>query len=502
MNDRLRGANLHRDEPALITLLLGALPSAYDTTVQIIENMPQLPTITEVLGKLMTHDKRLTKSEGAHAFVSFNRPQQQQLQRRPWQQQQTQQGMRDPRECHYCHKPGHLMFECRKRLADQAAERNGNRFSSRRGGGRGGNRSSGFRPNGGYNRNNSGSRNPNGNSRGNGRGNHNNGRVVALTAVTDEDMAFYDSFDSCTDDCNSGSSPSNGNTGNTLSRADSSSNWRAKPTEVVAAAATTAGGASRSTFLLDSGAGRHMVTGLSSLCDTHDISPMSITYGNGGKCVATQEGKLMMRTSSNTPPLAIGEVLHVPGSKMNLLYIPQLTDKGVTVTFNSSSVTCTLDDEVILTGKRVGNMSVARSVPAESTAAMVAKPKETPELWHKRLGHLGHDNLERLVRDDLVKGINLKPCAFREEKHDVCDPCARGKQQRLPFPERGSSQTTRVLELVHTNICGPITPATKGGKGYFITFLDDFSGYAEIVLLENRGDVSSVITDTLTRMEN
>jgi hypothetical protein len=35
--------------------------------------------------------------------------------------------------------------------------------------------------------------------------------------------------------------------------------------------------------------------------------------------------------------------------------------------------------------------------------------------------------------------------------------------------------TTERLELVHSDVCGPVTPLSLGGNKYFVTFIDDFS---------------------------
>lgn len=63
MNDTLRLVNMQRDEPALVTLLLGGLSREYDTIVQIIDNMPALPSITDVPGKLMTAERTMKPEE-------------------------------------------------------------------------------------------------------------------------------------------------------------------------------------------------------------------------------------------------------------------------------------------------------------------------------------------------------------------------------------------------------------------------------------------------------
>lgn len=53
-----------------------------------------------------------------------------------------------------------------------------------------------------------------------------------------------------------------------------------------------------------------------------------------------------------------------------------------------------------------------------------------------------------------------------------CEICIAGKMCRTPFP-KGSNKTTKVLEILHTDVCGPMKVNSNGGNKYFITFIDD-----------------------------
>lgn len=61
------------------------------------------------------------------------------------------------------------------------------------------------------------------------------------------------------------------------------------------------------------------------------------------------------------------------------------------------------------------------------------------------------------------------------QPNEVCSGSLVSKQTRKPFPSQAKFQATRVLELVHGDLCGPITPATKSGNQYFFLLVDDFS---------------------------
>ena len=135
----------------------------------------------------------------------------------------------------------------------------------------------------------------------------------------------------------------------------------------------------------------------------------------------------------------------------------------------------------------------------EDACFLVKKP-ETAELWHRRMGHAGYENLAKMVQGDLVKGVGVKPSAFRALKTSVCEPCIMGKQTRLPFPE-SESVSTEPLELVHMDVCGPMPVASKGGSRYFATFLDDYSKLSVVVPMKQKGEVAKVAEHVLNRLE-
>ena len=57
----------------------------------------------------------------------------------------------------------------------------------------------------------------------------------------------------------------------------------------------------------------------------------------------------------------------------------------------------------------------------------------------------------------------------------VCEECVVSKQHRSQFPQGKSWRAKNVLELIHSDNCGPIKPSSNGGKKYLITFIDDYT---------------------------
>jgi hypothetical protein len=72
-------------------------------------------------------------------------------------------------------------------------------------------------------------------------------------------------------------------------------------------------------------------------------------------------------------------------------------------------------------------------------------------------------------------------------ENKFCDWCVIGKQTRRQF-EKSKFSTTRPLELIHTDIYGPIILGLFSGKEYFITFIDDYSRKCWVYFLEKKSE--------------
>jgi hypothetical protein len=62
-------------------------------------------------------------------------------------------------------------------------------------------------------------------------------------------------------------------------------------------------------------------------------------------------------------------------------------------------------------------------------------------------------------------------------------------------------RATKLLELVHGDVCGPITPPTPGGKSSFLLLVDDMSRYMWLILIAAKGQATDAIKrSTKTRL--
>ena len=97
------------------------------------------------------------------------------------------------------------------------------------------------------------------------------------------------------------------------------------------------------------------------------------------------------------------------------------------------------------------------------------------------MGHLNVASLKKL-KQGVVSGVQ-----FKDSEAENCVVCATGKQSRLPFPKDGH-RADEILELVHTDICGPMEEASLAGSRYYLTFVDDKSRRVFVYFLKTKSE--------------
>ena len=73
---------------------------------------------------------------------------------------------------------------------------------------------------------------------------------------------------------------------------------------------------------------------------------------------------------------------------------------------------------------------------------------------------------------------------------------------RLPFPQQSVRKSTQPLDLIHTDLCGPMSNASAGGRKYFLTLIDDYSRYLVLYLLRDKSQAKDCIKSYVRMVEN
>lgn len=117
--------------------------------------------------------------------------------------------------------------------------------------------------------------------------------------------------------------------------------------------------------------------------------------------------------------------------------------------------------------------------------------------WHRRLGHMNYADLCKM-KNGIVHGIS-----FAENGIGIrnCEVCMEGKQARAPFKHIGT-RSKHLLDLIHSDVCGPMENASIGGARYFLTFIDDYSRKVFVYFLKAKSEVLETFKEFKQMVEN
>jgi len=249
-------------------------------------------------------------------------------------------------------------------------------------------------------------------------------------------------------------------------------------------------------WYVDSGASSHM-TGKKEFFDSLEESTYGpkIYLGDDSGYEIKGYGVIPVKLS-NGKIIHLKNVVYVPGIKKNLISVSMMTDQDMQVEFFKTH--CVIKDcknEIVATGMRVGSLYRldAKSIPKQ---AMVAGGSTAEQLWHQRFGHLNLQDLLLLQKKGMVEGLPIF--------HNIqlnCDGCALGKMHREQFPVHDRRKETNILELVHTDICGPMQTRSLGGAYYFLLFTDDCTRYSWVYFLSKTSQTFQCFIEFNTLVE-
>lgn len=234
-------------------------------------------------------------------------------------------------------------------------------------------------------------------------------------------------------------------------------------------------------WYLDSGASSHMSPHSDILFEKRNASVSDITIANNEclkvECVGKSSVKL------NNENIEVNDVLHIPKLGVNLLSVYKIVSHGNTIVFNADGCSIYNSSNKLLQTIKPTNGIYKLCTPTGEICMIANKGEANAMLWHRRFGHLNHETLRKL--NNSTNGIDVNGDGTQIKN---CKVCALAKQHREPFPI-SQTRSTKVLELVHTDLCGPMENKTLGGARYMLTFTDDFSRKTFLYFLKEKSQV-------------
>lgn len=241
-------------------------------------------------------------------------------------------------------------------------------------------------------------------------------------------------------------------------------------------------------FFIDSGCTDHMVNDKQYFSDILMLdNPIKIAVAKDKDflmAVGIGNIKVLSKVGNKQIKCTIKNVFYVPKLRKNLLSVKKLEMSKIKVIFEYGEVKLQDENNRLLgVGFRKNLYEISFQL-LSSKCLNVESNEDDFKRWHRRYAHIGFSGLNEIIKKKMVVGIGKD---IKCQKVEFCEPCISGKMTRFPFGTRTKSK--RMLEIVHTDVCGPITPESYDGNKYFVTFIDDFSNFTVIYLIKKKSDV-------------
>ncbi|GJR43612.1 putative ribonuclease H-like domain-containing protein [Tanacetum coccineum] len=138
-------------------------------------------------------------------------------------------------------------------------------------------------------------------------------------------------------------------------------------------------------------------------------------------------------------------------------------------------------------------------VPKECLTCLVAKATlDESILWHRRLGHVNFKTINKLVKENLVRGLPSK----RFENDQTCVACLKGKQHKASCKSKIQNSITQPLFMLHMDLFGPTFVSSLMNKKYCLVVTDDYSRFTWVFFLATKDETSGILKRFITEIEN
>nr|GEY39331.1 retrovirus-related Pol polyprotein from transposon TNT 1-94 [Tanacetum cinerariifolium] len=222
----------------------------------------------------------------------------------------------------------------------------------------------------------------------------------------------------------------------------------------------------------------------------------NVTFGDESKAPVKGKGKILIRAKDGSYQY-IPDVYNVHNLKSNILSVGQLLMKNYDIYFKDRSATIRNQK-----GKLIAKVPMTKdrmfilNIQHDEAKCLKSYLDDHSWLWHMRYGHLNFGDLKLLSSKGMVKGLD-----HIAHPNQVCEGYLFGKHARSLFSKEATSRAKDPLQLIHTDLCGLITPSSHGKNHYFILFIDDFSRKTWVYFLKEKSQAFEAFKTFKTMVE-
>lgn len=253
-------------------------------------------------------------------------------------------------------------------------------------------------------------------------------------------------------------------------------------------------------WIVDSGATSH-VTNNKRLFNTFDSSKHSlVTVANSN--IESVNGKgtcdvSLVNESGKISDAKLSDVLYAPKIHGNLISVKKLMNNGFSVFFDKGECTINRNGEQVAIADDINGLFTLRKPNVINACSNEKQKQVCLHDLHRMFGHRDPAAIKQMHKNGLIEGIQLIDCGQKIQ----CEICLEAKTTRLPFPISQHKSKT-VLEIIHSDVCGPMNTQSIGKKLYILTLIDDYSKYTVVQFLRQKSEVNQKIQEFVAMVKN
>ncbi|KAI3677472.1 hypothetical protein L6452_36734 [Arctium lappa] len=260
----------------------------------------------------------------------------------------------------------------------------------------------------------------------------------------------------------------------------------------------------KSIWHVDSGCSRHMTGNMSCLQDFKHINGGHVAFGDN-----LTGGKISGKGNVTKGKMTFEDVYYVDQLKYNVLSVSQVCDKQHSILFTNTEYMIlapgfkVVDESMILLRTpRKDNVYCLDMDNVDSDSSLnclVSKASvDESSLWHRRMCHMNFKTMNKLVKNNLVRGLPSK--VFSCDDH--CVACLKGKQHKTSHKTKELNTISSCLQLLHMDLFGPTNVMSIGKKSFCLVIVDDYSRFTWVYFLRTKDETSGLIKSFILRIEN
>ncbi|KAJ9558245.1 LOW QUALITY PROTEIN: hypothetical protein OSB04_012859 [Centaurea solstitialis] len=238
-------------------------------------------------------------------------------------------------------------------------------------------------------------------------------------------------------------------------------------------------------WVIDTGSGNHICNHLQGFTRRKTLRKdrSNLRVGEGTPLIAEDVGSYSLSLPSGLV-LELDNCYYIPNMIKNVLSFDLLVDQGFYYKYDYKMISVFKNNIFYFKATPVNGLYTVNLQDNINEIYHISKRSKDIEdqtyLWHCRLGHINKKRVELLLKEGFLGTFDYKP-------FDNCESCLSGKMTKQPF-NKENERATDLLEIIHTDVCGPFSHIARGGYRYFITFTDDFSRYGYVYLMRHKSE--------------